>query len=1165
MKPENSDSAAPAQQSARIMALRQYTRKLLQPRLSLVAEAMADHLFNLSASAKLAPEHRTQAFEAFSGFKSRSKDFVSSLIADIDLDFENLITDRYPPSDGEQTPAELDLSELRGFENSSAIDSIVQAGTERYWSHLESLTLGLATLLDANPRTLRLPFGLRGLATNYRRYIDQLELPDFIIAELDRAFTRNLLPEAGALYQELNAVLTASGNSPIAGPNSEAEGNSPESINKLSSHNVAPLPSDQSVPDTPRSTRVPSTKRPLTQKTTSAASSPHADALSSPERYDLSGTSEHNEFRLQTSPLANLAKSDGTAEYLPGRGKPDSPPVIDEAMLTRLRLPALQSEMPENPLTQAQLDEKAHDLSARIAAIRHTEKGISHTEPLVKQLGLDTLDPELQPLRGSVQLIDNLYQTMFDTLPLTENLSHSLGNLKLPLAELSLTDPVFFQDQQHPARLLVERLSELSALAPRNSTRVEQQINEALSTIGREFDGNLSVFEKALTKINKLAVSMLKQQQRNIQRQIAAEEGKEKREQAAQQVESDLSQLLPDGLIPASLLSLIDSFLRDELVLLQLREENSPLYDNVLDRVSQTNNALQRAMETGLPLRKDAAKKMAEILPQGLGDNFLSIETQGLLKQLQQQLGGDEPITLAASSLPEPEIFAEPKFSERLATLPRLDSWVKRAHQLKLKSWIAEIAPDGSSQNLQLIWKNANSTRFAFANEQGFKVKDINLIQLARELCNNLRPLAPSDELPIIERSVFQTLEKRQEDLSTLDNTPQSPSESRSVMTDAAQSHIRRAKRKGITSCALVIHAEDAAGVEHVSNRLLKSEVPIDCRGALSPTTHGLIVNTSNYEQLRKLLSDESSMAPPAGIGIATINGILSSAEAFWIHLEDIARQGLATAPNIGVVAAPLPQPSNLTSAVRETYALLQNETPPPQFSLRPLYRRALENEKVVHTRYEVLSDGIAAGNNSQRRQRYPSTALAIATDCSKVSNTCRFAESVVAAGRALPLFQLRISTEAVLHPEFLDFLLHEVSESGIGTDRLWFELTDSVQLREDNDAAHFCGTLRSIGCQISIAEVNPKRGSTAVLQKLKPHTLALDSALWPVVPGDEKLLALHQTISDLHHLVGEHVVLRKHHNDAQAQQLGIDFFETFDPDELFPESLREKLPIITR
>ncbi|MDG1064594.1 MAG: DUF1631 family protein [Luminiphilus sp.] len=1165
MKPENPDNAATAQHSARIMALRQYTGKLLKPRLSLVAEAMADHLFNLSASAKLAPEHRTQAFEAFSGFKSRSKDFVATILSDIDRDFENLIADRPSPDNSEQTPAELDLLELKAFDNSLAIDSIVQAGSERYWGHLESLTLGLGTLLGANPRTIRLPFGLRGLATDYRRYIKQLELPDFIIAELDRAFTRNLLPEAGALYQELNAVLIANGNFPSGEIDAETQNKAPQPVGQVAPRPRALAPSDQSMSGTPRTLRAPANKRPLTQKLTPAISSPHNDALGLPERYDLSGTSATSEAELQASPLATLAKADGIAEYLPGRGKSESNPVVDEAMLARLRLPALQSEIPKNPLTEAQLNEKIHGLSLTIAAMRQTESGFSHTESLVNQLGLDNLDPELQPLKGSVQLIDNLYQTMFDTLPLTDNLGRSLGDLKLPLAELSLTDPAFFQDRQHPARLLVERLSELSALAPRNSTRVEQQINEALSTIRREFDGNLNIFEKALTKINKLAVSMLKQQQRNIQRQIAAEEGKEKREQTAQLVESDLSQLLPDGLMPASLLSLIDSFLRDELVLIQLRENNSPLYDTVLDRISQINNALQRTMETGLPLKKDAAKKLAETLPQGLGDNFLSIETQGNLQQLQQQLGGDQPITLTASSFPEPEVFAEPRFSERLTTLPRLESWVKRAHQLKLKSWISESAPDGSSQNLQLIWKNSNSTRFAFANEQGFKVKDINLIQLARELCNSLKPLTPSDELSIIERSVFQTLEKRQEDLSTPNSSPKSLAESRSMMSDAAQSHIRRAKRKGVTSCALAIHAEDAAGVEHIGNRLLKSEVPIECRGALSLSTHGLIVNTSNYEQLRKLLSDDSSSSPHAGIGIATINSNLSSAEALWIYLEDIAKQGLATAPNMGVVAAPLPQISNLASAVRDTYARLQNETPPPQFSVRPLYRRAIEHDAVVQTRYEVLSDGVAAGNNIERRQRYPLAPLTIATDCLKVNNTCRFAESVVAAGRALPVFQLRISTEAVLHPEFLDFLLHEVSESGIGTDRLWFELTDSVRLREDNDAAYFCRTLRSIGCQISIAEVNPKRGSTAILQKLKPHTLALDSALWPAAPGDEKLVALHQTISDLHHLVGEYVVIREDHDDAQAQQLGIDFLETFDPDELFPETLREKLPIIAR
>lgn len=1162
MTRENPDSAAPAKSSARIMALRQYSGKLLQPRLSLVTEAMADHLFNLSASAKLAPDQRTQAFEAFSALKSRSKDFVTTVLAEIDLAFGNLVSERGLSKDDGKLPAELDLVDLRAFDNSSGIDQIVQAGSERYWNQLQSLTSGLATLLDADPLTIRLPFGLRGLTTAYRHYIEQLNLPDFIIAELDRAFTRNLLPEAGALYQELNAVLASYDDFPGTETNAEAAANPSQSASDPTGINSKNAPVEDLTPSALRPHRGAANTRPLSQKVTPTNSS--SDAVAADLPYTTSGVNPED-AATATSPLVTLSRMQGFTEYLPGRSSSSENPTIDAAMLARLRLPALPSEQPEKPLSEAQLSEKAAEMAQTIAAVRRTGEGISHLEPLVNQLGLDKLDASLSPLKGSVQLIDNLYRTMFDTLPLSDKVSRSFGNLKLPLAELSLTDASFFEDREHPARLLIERLSELSSLAPKNSARVEQKIDDALSAIQREFDGNLDVFEKALIKINALAVTMLTQQQRNIQRQIAAEDGKEKREQASQRVENDLSHLLPDGLMPASLLGLIDSFLRDELVLIQLRDDNALFYDTVLDRISRINNALQRTMETGLPLKPDAAKKITKELPQGLGDEFLSIEAQACLQQLQQQLSGDEPVTLAASSLPEPEIFTEPRFSERLAALPRLENWVKRAHQLKLKSWISERLPEDSTQNLQLIWKNTSSTRFAFANEQGFKVKDINLIQLARQLSNRLKPLAPSDELSIIERSVFQTLEKRQADLSAPNGSPKSLTQSRSEMIDAAQSHIRRARRRGATSSALAIHADNSAGVQHVTEKLLSSAVAIQYEGSLSHATHGIIVGTGNIEQLLGLLTDDSSSAPPAGIGIAVIDSGISSADALWINLEDIAKQGLATAPNTGVVAAPPPKLSSLASAVRETYAMLQKETPPPQFSVRPVYRRTLDEAAIVQTRYEVLSNGMPFGNTVEQRQRYPTTALAIATDCSKVSNTCRFAESVVAAGRTPPLFQLHICTEAALHPEFLDFLLHEVSESGIGTDRLWFELTDSARLREDNDAAYFCGTLRSIGCQISVAEVNPKRGSTAVLQKLKPHTVALDSALWSEGPDDEKLLALHQTISDMHHLVGEHVVLRDSQDDALAQQLGIDFLETFAAEQLLPEALRNELPVITR
>ena len=194
-----------------LTALRQATGELLQSRLALVAEAMAEHLFNLSASAQLSPEGRTQAFEAFSLLKSRGKHFVTTLQDDIAGAFGNLVAASVPGTSDEPTPAELDLVDLREFENSLAIDKIVQAGSERYWIQLESLTLRLGQILGEDPLKIRLPFGLRGLVTAYRRYIDTLELSDTIVAELDRAFARNLLPELGVFYKELNQSLTEAG------------------------------------------------------------------------------------------------------------------------------------------------------------------------------------------------------------------------------------------------------------------------------------------------------------------------------------------------------------------------------------------------------------------------------------------------------------------------------------------------------------------------------------------------------------------------------------------------------------------------------------------------------------------------------------------------------------------------------------------------------------------------------------------------------------------------------------------------------------------------------------------------------------------------------------------------------------------------------------------
>ncbi|MGD2006838.1 MAG: DUF1631 family protein [Cellvibrionales bacterium] len=1161
-----------------LVALRERTAELLKPRLAVVAEAMADYLFNLSASAKLSPDGRTQAFEAFSLLSSRSKHFVDVVATDCDSAFDSLTTTKATESSAAEPSAELDLVDIREFENSLAIERIVQAGSERYWIPLEAMTLRISDILGDDPRRVRLPMGLRGLVTAYRRYLTELDLPGDIVEEMDRAYMRNLLPEIGTIYAELNTLLEEAGVRPGLEAELETGGS------QLKAAQTSPRPRAAS-PSKPQESFAP--EEFVAPAATGHQASTPRTGLSAAQLGDthaaqglLKGVSGQtpaatpapslvaapNLSDIPPSPLDSLAAEVGLTEFLPGRGQAAGGHTVDTAVLSRLRLPIDDTAGAGASLPEATLAQQADQLASQLASLRRSGKWeASNEQPLVAQLGLDQLNPALAPLRGSVELVDNLYTTMIDTLPLSDKLGQSLDTLKLPLAELALTDPGFFQNREHPARLLVERLSEVSALAPQNNSRVENRVEEALSSVAKDFDGDLQVFDQALAKMTELALAMLKQQQRNIQRQVLAEEGKEKREQAQQDVDRDLGQRLPEGLLPHSLVQFIDHFLRDELVLIRLRDGVTELYNAAVTRLVAVGQALQSTMESGNPVPADTVMALTGALTEGLGGEYLDSETDAILKTLQEQLLGTEAIDLVASSLSEPEVFAEPGFSARLAKLPRLSRWVRRARELDIQAWVADPQGDGSLRNLQLIWKNSNNTRFAFANEQGQKVKDINLVQLARDLGRGMRPLAPSEQLSIIEKSVFQTLERRQDDLAGLTQLTANSEYDRSDMVDRVQSQIRRAKRKGASECAIAVHAEDIGGVNHVASQLRSEGIGIVLEGALSPTTHGLIVDVTDPERLQTILAGDSDNTAAAGIGIAPIDGVLSSAEEVWHNLEEVAKRGLAMSPNTGVIAQQQSQSGDLASAVRKTYQRLQDDMP-PRFSLQSMRRRPANDHATSETVYQVLLDGTPdSGGDLKRATGYHSAALSIALDCAKVTSLCRFAESVAAAGKSMPLFRVRVSTDAALHHEFLDFLLNEVSESGIGTDRLCFELRDSSRLREAERAADFARTLRSIGCQISVAEVHPKRGSTTQLQALNPNIITLDPQLWPIQEGDQRLSALHQTISDLHHLVGEYVVLRDERDEPRAGELGIDFIEASNDDDMTPDKVLVALPEVIR
>ncbi len=1206
MSRDSDNTGATTDSSEALASLRTYVVGLLEPRFQTLITELTDHLFNISGSAQLTSEQRSNCFEAFSTVKSQSKHLNKVLTARIDDGFSHL-SDQQPKSRFSlDDDAELNLVDLEEFEDTLAIDKIVKAGNERYWLQWEAIVFRVAAMLDCDAKTLNLPFAIKPLCTHYRETIRPLGFNRFIVGELDRAFARNLLPELGKIYSEIGAHLAESGLLP------DIEQELEQSGSRLNPAKASAKPVERSAPPEapppgaglrppPETQRRPGASGDALRAGGSWLSDANVSdtALSAasrvtpgmatgsaalamqpvPERLDTqqlfaapSMTHDGPSFLESDTPLIApsaldaLAGDSGNVSYLPGRGDQQLGHTVDSEVINRLGSGAGYGGSAPL-LSPEELTAKSAELAGEIATLR--QQGIvanSREGSLVQQLRLDELGPEAEPLRASVQLVEDLYSTFRNALAVGEGMSEKIDLLKLPLAELSLTDPGFLSNREHPARMLVERLSELTSLSPDHNPRMESRVADILSEVSGGFDGDVGIFDQALSQVTELALGLLKQQQRNIQRSVAAEQGREKRSDAAVLVERALQAALPNARLPDKLLALIDGVLRDQWILNAVKGADEAALGTQIEPTARLNTALLQVAEGEARFTADESTALVSAVRDGVDDTgYMPPEQIALFDAINGALLGQAATELVPSTLGVTDTFAEPGFSERLKRLPRLRRWVRRARELEASSWLVEALPEGGQRNLQLIYQDADRTQFAFSNEQGQKVREVNVVQLAHWLSTRLTPLNPSEKLSIIERSVFTTLARKQTDLTGEEIAGDEDSLNRVELIDRAQSMLRRARRRGASHSAIAVHTDGDQLPLSLGQALEQININVVARGQLSPSTQGFIVDSVTSESLQQAVRDGLDAEADAGIGIAAIDPDYDSADELWRSVEDTAKRGLALAPNTGVIAEREASPTDLAGAVETTYERLKNDMP-PRLSLRRVLRTRTTDSSQIEEAFQVLLDGMPdAGGEMARSAGYHSSALSIALDYIKVSSACRMAEDLTGASRAVPVFNVRISTDAALHDDFLEFVLNEVSESGIGTDRLCLEFRDSNRLREESKVADFARTLRSIGCLIAICDVNPARGSTSQLQIMSPHMLALDASLWPPAEGGERLPALHQAISDLHHLVGEHVVLRDNRDRPAAAQVGIDFVEFFDPDEIEPPQLAEHLPAVQR
>jgi diguanylate cyclase (GGDEF)-like protein len=790
---------------------------------------------------------------------------------------------------------------------------------------------------------------------------------------------------------------------------------------------------------------------------------------------------------------------------------------------------------------------------------------------------------------NQLDLVDNLFGTIKSQLDVTSELKPSLGNLHIPLAKLALLDQHFFLDRDHPARATVDKLSQLATSANFPNKALESRITQIVDDIVDNYDDDSAVFDSALQKIDKLLAQQQRALSRNVERVVRIQEGQEKLHKAQQFVDQVISTHIKPPRAPKVLIDLIDNGWRDLLVLTHIKEgaQSSNWHEHIrtLDQLGlwlseQEQGAidedmmLQRGLEAGT-LIDMIGQQIASALP-------TNVSHQSVLDDLRDTLAGNRNVEFTAIS--EDAAGAQPVAAEvraKIEDLPRLRRWVMRVEQLEKDTWLSYRGKDGQRRRMQLAWISDEKDRYIFVNERGQKVADLSAIQLARQLSQGMQPPAPADQLSVVDQSLYQTLEHVQKTLSFARNHDSlTKLINRDTFMDQLQRALRHSQQKQSQHAVLFLNIDQFSLVNEVYDRIHGDQVLLEFARLLAQL-HGKKSSSARLEadSFAVLLLDRSleqalqiaekirrdielssveiegeKISFTVSIGIAPIRDFSPEVSRILNDARDTMHRAKEQGRNQVLVFEEDQAAAN--SYIQEKNRIqrdLEKAVATERFVLRaqPIVQTEVASGATLNLHYELLlglsnKDGTLSSPEEfiVSAERYGFMTL---VDRWVVREAFSWISQLMDAQKVVPSLSINLSGTSVTDDDFMDYLFDQISEFGVGTSRICFEITETGTISNLVKAADFVRAFRNIGCKFSIDDFGTGLASHNYLRELPVDYVKIDGSFVTNIHNNRNDYAIARSINDLAHFLGQETIAESVENDeivVKLREIGVDFLQ---------------------
>jgi hypothetical protein len=346
----------------------------------------------------------------------------------------------------------------------------------------------------------------------------------------------------------------------------------------------------------------------------------------------------------------------------------------------------------------------------------------------------------------AVDLVGMLFDVLLDERHFEPDVRNKLNRLLVPYIKVAVKDRRLFLYKAHPARRLLNVVAEASEGNRGESVQDRELMARVDTTIERlvvEFNEDLAIFETLEQELRSFMDQHRKRIEVTERRAAEAQRGRERLEQAREDVAVDLTIVRQSRQLPPALDALITRFSAHHLTQLVLREGKESANYAASVRALQELMAIYDQAELGVPLDRlpgvDRPAIEAILASSGLTHDAARDVIATIQRTLGQVSAGDEAAAsaeeLPASQVPAaPELAAAEPELELVAGKATLDfdpAMAERIRGLDVGTWIQLTSESGRVEPAKVSWVSPISGRLLFVNRRGIRVLVASVEELA--------------------------------------------------------------------------------------------------------------------------------------------------------------------------------------------------------------------------------------------------------------------------------------------------------------------------------------------------------------------------------------------------------------------------------------------------